>query len=233
MASRSSPTAMRPAFWRKADRRAVRVHQRRADAGGARVVRLRLVGRLGDGGEVQPARPRGRRPRARRPTAAPSTTSPTATGRRSTSSAPSSSSWSSSRHIRTHFVSPWIPGGLSRAEGRVTQATIAPCHGWVHVRVLNDRLHLHLFQRSGDVPIGVPSNMIQYTALMLMLEVADRLRGRRLLPHDLRRPHLREPGREGPRPARAARRSRSATSGSPTRAGRSPTSTTSGPSTSS
>ena len=74
-------------------------------------------------------------------------------------------------HIRTHFVSPWIPGGLSRAEGRVTQATIAPCHGWVHVRVLNDRLHLHLFQRSGDVPIGVPSNMIQYSALMLMLEV--------------------------------------------------------------
>ena len=78
-------------------------------------------------------------------------------------------------HIRTHFVSPWIPGGLSRAEGRVTQATIAPCHGWVHVRVLNDRLHLHLFQRSGDVPIGVPSNMVQYTALVLMLEVADRV----------------------------------------------------------
>ncbi len=74
------------------------------------------------------------------------------------------------RHIRTHFVSPWIPGLLSRAEGRTPQATIAPCHGWVHVRVLNDRLHLHLFQRSGDVPIGVPSNMIQYSALMLMLE---------------------------------------------------------------
>jgi thymidylate synthase len=27
-----------------------------------------------------------------------------------------------------------------------------------------------MFQRSGDVPVGVPSNMIQYAALILMLE---------------------------------------------------------------
>ena len=31
-------------------------------------------------------------------------------------------------------------------------------------------LHLHMFQRSGDVPVGVPANMIQYAALLLMLE---------------------------------------------------------------
>ncbi len=71
---------------------------------------------------------------------------------------------------RTHFVSPWIPQYLGRGDGKTQRATIAPCHGWVHVRVLDGRLHLHMFQRSGDLPIGVPSNMVQYAALLLMLE---------------------------------------------------------------
>lgn len=73
-------------------------------------------------------------------------------------------------NARTHFVSPWIPQYQMRGRGKVRRTTIAPCHGWVHVRVLNERLHLHMFQRSGDLPIGVPSNMIQYGALLLMLE---------------------------------------------------------------
>lgn len=73
-------------------------------------------------------------------------------------------------NLRTHFVSPWIPLWQARGGGRKPLATIAPCHGWLHVRVLNGRLHLHMFQRSGDVPVGVPSNMIQYAALLLMLE---------------------------------------------------------------
>jgi thymidylate synthase len=71
---------------------------------------------------------------------------------------------------RTHFVSPWIPQYQVRGTGKTPKTTIAPCHGWVHVRVINDRLHLHMFQRSGDVPVGVPNNMVQYAALLLMLE---------------------------------------------------------------
>jgi thymidylate synthase len=71
---------------------------------------------------------------------------------------------------RTHFVSPWIPQYQVRGRGKTPRTTIAPCHGWVHVRVLGGRLHLHMFQRSGDVPVGVPANMIQYAALLLMLE---------------------------------------------------------------
>ena len=71
---------------------------------------------------------------------------------------------------RTHFVSPWIPQYQIRGTGKTPRTTIAPCHGWVHVRVLGGRLHLHMFQRSGDVPVGVPSNMVQYAALALMLE---------------------------------------------------------------
>ena len=71
---------------------------------------------------------------------------------------------------RTHFVSPWIPQYQVRGTGKTPRTTIAPCHGWVHVRVIAGSLHLHMFQRSGDVPVGVPANMIQYAALLLMLE---------------------------------------------------------------
>jgi thymidylate synthase len=71
---------------------------------------------------------------------------------------------------RTHFVSPWIPQYQVRGRGKTPQTTISPCHGWVHVRVLGGGLHLHMFQRSGDVPVGVPANMVQYAALALMLE---------------------------------------------------------------
>ncbi len=71
---------------------------------------------------------------------------------------------------RTHFISPWIPQYQVRGHGKTPRTTIAPCHGWVHVRVIGGGLHLHMFQRSGDVPVGVPANMIQYAALLLMLE---------------------------------------------------------------
>lgn len=72
--------------------------------------------------------------------------------------------------LRTHFVTPWIPQYIVRGQGKKQKVTLAPCHGWIHVRVINQRLHLHMFQRSGDFPIGVPSNMVQYAALALILE---------------------------------------------------------------
>jgi thymidylate synthase len=71
---------------------------------------------------------------------------------------------------RVHMVNPWMPAENARGKGFKQKNTIAPCHGWVHVRVINGRLHLHMYQRSGDTPVGVPSNMIQYAALLLMLE---------------------------------------------------------------
>ena len=72
--------------------------------------------------------------------------------------------------LRTHFVDPWIAPYQVRGAGKQPKTTIAPCHGWVHVRVLDGGLHVHMTQRSGDVPVGVPANMIQYAALALMLE---------------------------------------------------------------
>jgi thymidylate synthase len=71
---------------------------------------------------------------------------------------------------RTALLSPWIPQANHRERGVKSRNTIAPCHGWVHALVFGDKLHLVHNQRSGDVPIGVPSNMAQYTALGLMIE---------------------------------------------------------------
>ncbi|MCR4278416.1 MAG: thymidylate synthase, partial [bacterium] len=46
---------------------------------------------------------------------------------------------------------------------------VAPCHGWLHFRVLDNKLTLHMFQRSADVPVGVPANMVEYGALLMMI----------------------------------------------------------------
>lgn len=72
-------------------------------------------------------------------------------------------------HLRTHFISPWIPQYTIRGTGKIQQVVVAPCHGWIHLRVLDGKLTLHMIQRSADVPVGVPANMVQYSALLLML----------------------------------------------------------------
>jgi thymidylate synthase len=69
--------------------------------------------------------------------------------------------------LRTHFVSPWIPQYTYRISGRKQQVVVAPCHGWIHFRIINGKLSMHMFQRSGDCPVGIPSNMVQYGCLML------------------------------------------------------------------
>lgn len=77
--------------------------------------------------------------------------------------------------LRTHFVSPWVPQYTMRVKGRTQKVVVCPCHGWVHLRVVGNKLSLHMFQRSGDVPVGVPSNMVQYSALLLMIAQATGL----------------------------------------------------------
>jgi thymidylate synthase len=72
-------------------------------------------------------------------------------------------------HLKTHFISPWIPQYMFRGKGKQQKVVVCPCHGWIHFRVINNKLTLHMFQRSSDVPIGLPANLAQYGALLLMM----------------------------------------------------------------
>ncbi len=69
--------------------------------------------------------------------------------------------------LRTFKITNWHPRHTARGPHR--KVIVAPCHGEIHVRILDKKLHLIMNQRSGDFPIGVPHNMIQYAALHLML----------------------------------------------------------------
>lgn len=68
---------------------------------------------------------------------------------------------------RTMRITPWIPymNGWGKNQG----AVVSPCHGDVFVRIMGNKLHMGMRQRSGDVPVGVVSNIIQYSAIMMLL----------------------------------------------------------------
>lgn len=69
--------------------------------------------------------------------------------------------------VRTLRVTNWIPYLIGR--GGRQKAVVSPCHGDIMVRVIDGRLNLAMVQRSADMPIGVPANMIQYAALAMAL----------------------------------------------------------------
>lgn len=75
-------------------------------------------------------------------------------------------------HLKTHFISPWIPQYIIRGQGKQQKVVVCPCHGWMHFFVRDGVLSLHMFQRSGDVPIGIPQNIAQYAALLMMMAQA-------------------------------------------------------------
>jgi len=74
-------------------------------------------------------------------------------------------------YLRTHILTPWIPQYTIQHEGLKRKVVVAPCHGWVHVVTYpkDKKFAIHHFQRSGDMPVGVPFNMVQYAAFGLML----------------------------------------------------------------
>ncbi|MCM1052542.1 MAG: thymidylate synthase [Ruminococcus sp.] len=69
--------------------------------------------------------------------------------------------------LKTHFISPWIPEYTIRNTDHQQKVVVCPCHGWIHFRILGDKLSMVMFQRSCDVLVGCVSNWAQYSALLL------------------------------------------------------------------
>ena len=63
---------------------------------------------------------------------------------------------------RRHIVCAWNPG-------LVDQMALPPCHALFQFYIAEGRLSCQLYQRSGDVFLGVPFNIASYALLTLML----------------------------------------------------------------
>ena len=62
---------------------------------------------------------------------------------------------------RRHIVSAWNPGELH-------QMALPPCHAFMQFYVQDSKLSCQLYQRSGDVFLGVPFNIASYALLTHM-----------------------------------------------------------------
>lgn len=63
---------------------------------------------------------------------------------------------------RRHIVTAWNPR-------EADMVFVAPCHCFFQFFHSNGKLSLHLFQRSADVPVGVPFNIAEYSLLLMMV----------------------------------------------------------------
>lgn len=73
----------------------------------------------------------------------------------------------STPHSRRHMVVAWNPA-------EVADMALPPCHALFQFYVANGRLSCQLYQRSGDMFLGVPFNIACYSLLTLMIaQVVD------------------------------------------------------------
>ncbi len=73
--------------------------------------------------------------------------------------------------LNTHVISTWYAPLDMQHSKLKRKVAVAPCHGTkIQVTVIDDKkLVLKMNQRSGDVPVGVVSNIVQYAAFTIML----------------------------------------------------------------
>lgn len=65
-------------------------------------------------------------------------------------------------HSRRFVVSAWHPANAA-------ESTLPPCHYTFVITIQNDRLNLHLMQRSGDIALGIPFNIAAYSVLATVI----------------------------------------------------------------
>lgn len=69
---------------------------------------------------------------------------------------------SNNQDDRRLIVTHWNPGELD-------QMALPPCHMFYQFGLRGDYLDLAMYQRSADVPLGVPSNIASYSLLLLLI----------------------------------------------------------------
>lgn len=70
---------------------------------------------------------------------------------------------------RRLIVSAWHPGELDYEEQDPPQAALCPCHILFQFYVADGKLSLQMYQRSGDLFLGVPFNIASYSLLLHMV----------------------------------------------------------------
>ncbi|TVY12443.1 thymidylate synthase [Candidatus Phytoplasma pini] len=87
-------------------------------------------------------------------------------------------------HSRRLIISAWNPLEIEKM-------ILPPCHVLIQFHVQNKKLSLQLFQRSGDVFLGIPFNIASYSLLLIIISQITKLQPYEFI-HNLGNAHIYE-----------------------------------------